>query len=110
MSGNVLTTASTITCPHGGRAVLATTNTKAVAGGAPALLKSDIHPVMGCPFTVGTKYSPCAKIKWSAEANRATVNKTGVLVKNSIGKCFNAEGALQGTAAIVNTQIKVSAQ
>jgi hypothetical protein len=110
MPGNLLTTASTIMCPHGGRATLFTSNRKGIASGTPALLKSDIHPVVGCPFTVGLKYSPCVKIKWSAGAGRVTVNKTSVLVKTSIGKCFNAEGALQGVATIVNTQTKASAQ
>jgi hypothetical protein len=107
MAGNVLTTASTIMCMHGGRATLITSNTKVFAQGAPALLETDVHPVVGCPFTVGPKYSPCVRIEWSAGAEKVSVNKTSVLTWSSIGKCFGAEGP-QGIATIVNTQLKVS--
>ncbi len=111
MPGNLLTTASTIMCPHGGQAILSTSNARCLADGAPVLLESDIHPVAGCPFTLPLpKYSPCVRIEWAAGAGRATVNGTAVLVKSSIGKCISAEGATQGVAIIVNTQIKASAQ
>ncbi len=110
MPGNNLTTNSQIICMHGGQATLSTTNTKIFADGAPVLLESDIHPVVGCPFTVGTKYSPCVRIEWSAGANLVTVDGTATLIQTSIGKCINAEGATQGVATIVNTQIKATAQ
>ncbi|MEW6417497.1 MAG: hypothetical protein AB1480_05170 [Nitrospirota bacterium] len=110
MPGNILTTASTIMCTHGGQATLFTSNARVFADGAPVLLESDIHPVVGCPFTVGTKYSPCVRIEWSAGASRSTINGTPVLIQSSIGRCINAEGATQGVAIIVNTQIKASAQ
>lgn len=109
MPGNILTTASTIMCPHSGSAILSTANTKGFATNAPALLEMDVHPVAGCPFTIGPKYSPCIRIEWSAGAGKVTVNGTPVLVKSSIGKCINPEGAPQGVAIIVNTQIKASA-
>src|SRR2546421_657908 len=54
----LLTTTSTVMCPHGGQATLGTTNTDAVIDGAPALLQTDQHPVVGCPYTVGTVYTP----------------------------------------------------
>ena len=37
------------------------------------------------------------------------LNGAGVLVQSSIGKCYSAEGAMQGLANIVNTQTKISA-
>lgn len=110
MAGNVLTTASTIMCTHGGQATLFTLNSKVFAQGAPALLETDVHPVAGCPFTVGPKYSPCVRIEWSAGSTQVAVNGTPVLTQSSIGKCFGAEGAIQGVATIVNTQPKVSAR
>ncbi len=110
MPGQLLTTASTIMCPHGGQVVLFTSNTKAFAGGTPVLMETDIHPVVGCPFTIGPKYSPCIRIEWSGGASKSGVFGTPELVKSSIGSCYNAENALQGLAIIVNTQIKVSAQ
>jgi hypothetical protein len=109
MPGNILTTASNITCTHGGRAKLTTSNTKIFADGALALLEKDEHPVMRCPFTVGSKSSPCVRIKWSAGASQVTVNGTPVLVMSSVGQCINAEGAIQGVA-IKSTQMEASAR
>ena len=109
MPGNHLTTSSQIMCPHGGQAILFTANTHATVMGNPVLLESDIHPVVGCPFTVGTKYSPCVRIEWSAGSSKTNLQGTATLVQSSIGKCINAEGAPQGLAIIVNTQPKTSA-
>jgi hypothetical protein len=108
MPGEVLTTASTIQCPHGGTAILITSNSKARAG-AFALLETDIHPVAGCPFTIGLKYSPCVRIEWSGGATKVTAG-AAVLVRSSIGKCYSPENAPQGVAIIANTQPKVSAR
>jgi hypothetical protein len=110
MPGQILTISSTVTCTHGGQAILLTSNTKVTVDGTPALLESDIHPVVGCPFTVGPKYSPCIRIEWTAGAAKVTINETKVLVRSSIGKCINAEGAPQGIAMIMNTQTKTTAQ
>ena len=109
MPGEILTIASTIQCLHGGQAALFTSNTRFMVDNAPALLESDVHPVVGCPFMVGTKYQPCVRIEWSAGSVKAGVNGVKALVRTSIGKCFSAEGAMQGMAVIVNTQMKVSA-
>jgi len=105
-----LTKTSTILCSHGGMANLLTANTKVFAAGAPVLLESDIHPVMGCPFTLpGGKPSPCIRIEWFAGSTKTAANSTAPLLENSIGQCYNAENAIQGVAAIVNTQMKASA-
>ena len=110
MPGNFLTTSSQIMCPHGGNAILSTSNTKVYANGTQALLESDIHQVAGCTFFIGTVASPCITIEWSAGANKVKVNGTPVLVQSSMGKCYSAQKAMQGVAIIVNTQMKVSAQ
>jgi hypothetical protein len=110
MPGNQLTTASKIQCLHGGQVILATKNSKVSAAHAPVLLVSDIHPVVGCPFTIGLKYSPCVRIEWSMGSQQVTIDNTATLVKSSIGKCINAEGAIQGVAIIANTQTKASAR
>jgi hypothetical protein len=110
MPGNNLTTASQIMCPHAGQAILFTSNTRVLAGGAPVLLETDVHPVVGCPFTIGPKYSPCIRIEWTAGASKATVNGTPVLVQSSIGKCISPEGAPQGVAVVANTQMSASSQ
>jgi len=109
MPGTVLTTTSTIQCPHGGTAILSTGNAKVKADGAFALLESDISTVTGCPFTIGTKYSPCVRIEWSAGAVKVKAGDA-VLVASSIGLCYSPESAPQGVAIISNTQTKVTAQ
>lgn len=109
MPGAVLTTASQIMCPHGGKAMLSTKNTKTSAGDR-MLLETDVHDVVGCPFTVGTKYQPCRKISWSAGASAVTVNETKVLVQSSIGQCKADGEIVQGVALIVQTQPKVIAR
>ena len=114
MPGNILTVNSTVLCLHGASAILTTANSKVMAEGALALLESDVHMVAGCPFQIpmgpGMKPSPCIKIEWSAGSTKFQINGVGVLVQSSVGKCYNAEGAVQGVANIVNTQMKVSAQ
>jgi hypothetical protein len=114
MPGNILTTGSTVLCTHGGSATLTTANTKVMSDNMPALLESDVHTVAGCPFQIpigtGTKPSPCIRIEWSAGTTQLQINGVAVLVQSSIGKCYSAEGAIQGVASIVNTQMKVSAR
>jgi hypothetical protein len=109
MSGKLLTTGSTVTCMHGGPAKATPSNTRVKASGMPVLVETDVHLVTGCAFTVGSKYSPCVRITWSAGSEQVIVNGTAALIQTSIGKCFNAEGAPQGTARIVQTQGKVKA-
>lgn len=85
---------------HGGMALLFTTNALLLAGGSPVLLETDQHPVVGCPFTPGTTYSPCVLVQWSAAATQLKVNGAGVLLETSIGNCLNAAGAPQGIAIV----------
>lgn len=105
-----MTTTSQIKCMHGGTAILITSNTRLTADNAPALLESDILPVVGCPFTLpGPKYSPCVRIEWSGGAAMLKSSETKVLVRSSIGKCYSAENAMQGMAIIATTQMKTTA-
>lgn len=109
MPGTVLTTTSSVQCPHGGRAILTTANTTSSAGTA-MLLETDVHSIVGCSFFQGTNYSPCLTIAWSAGAGAVTVGGTSVLVKSSIGQCKNASGVVQGVAIIASTQTPVTAR
>lgn len=114
MPGNILNVSATVLCMHGGSAILTTSNSKLMVDNLPALLESDVHSVAGCPFQIpigtGTKPSPCIRIEWSGGSTQVQVNGVGALVQSSIGKCYSPEGAPQGVANIVNTQMKVSAQ
>jgi hypothetical protein len=100
-------------CPHGGTAILTTSNSKLSVGGVPALLQTDVHAVAGCPFQIpvgaGTKPSPCIRIEWQAGTTKLGVGGPGVLVQSSVGICYSPEGAPQGTAIIANASPKVNA-
>jgi hypothetical protein len=110
MPDSHLTTASTVMCPHGGQALLMTANTQVLANGAKVLLESDVHTITGCPFTIGSSYSPCVRIEWQAGTSLVSINGTATLVATSIGQCLNAGGGVQGVATIVNTQQRASGQ
>ena len=110
MPGYILTIASTIMCTHGGQAMLTTANAQVKVDGVPALIESDIHPVVGCPFTVPPgKPQPCIRIEWTGGAMMCKANGTGVLTQSSIGKCISPEGAPQGIAIVAMTQMKATA-
>jgi hypothetical protein len=85
---------------HGGQVLLLTTDAVLQAAGSPVLLASDLHTVVGCPFTVGPVYLPCVTVQWQAAATSLTVNGVGVLTEASIGMCLNAAGAPQGVAIV----------
>jgi hypothetical protein len=102
----ILTTASTVLCPHGGTLTLITSNTTSRVDGAPMLLVIDVHPIVGCPFAVGPKPQPCVVARWVAGASRTKVNQTPVLLTNSVGICHSAEQIPQGPPNIVKVQQK----
>ena len=110
MPGFILTTGSQIKCMHGGTAILTTSNTKMMVDNMLALLETDVHSVAGCPFTLpGPKPSPCIRIEWTLGAMMCKCDGTKVLIQTSVGKCISAEGATQGVALIVQTQMKAKA-
>jgi hypothetical protein len=102
----ILTTASTVLCPHGGSVTLLTSNAIALIEGAPALLVTDQHTVSGCPFVVGVKPQPCVLVRWTVGAAQTRVNQTPVLLQNSVGICFSAEQIPQGPPNVVSVQQK----
>jgi hypothetical protein len=102
----LLTTTSTVMCPHAGRALLLSTNTEALIDGAPALLETDVHPVVGCTFWSGPAYMPCVLIRWSAGATQAKLHGVPVLLQSSVGVCYNGLQAPQGVALVVQTQTR----
>jgi len=101
----MLTTTSTVMCPHGGQAQLITTNTEALIDGAPVLLQTDTHPIVGCPFTP-VAYVPCVVIRWITAATQTSIHNVPVLLQTSVGLCLNAAQVPQGTAIVVQTQQK----
>ncbi len=106
---SILTIDNQIQCPHGGQAILTTTNSALLVQGSPALLESDIHEIVGCPFFLGLVYSPCVLIEWMDGAELLSVDDAGVLLETSTGLCSNAAGAPQGIAIINDATPEVDA-
>jgi hypothetical protein len=102
MPGPILTTLSTVQCPHGGMVQLTTANAVVQIDGGHALLESDIHTVAGCPFNISGSPVPCVTVQWSGGSTQVKVNQVGVLTTSSIGQCIGA--GVQGVAIISNTQ------
>ena len=111
MAANLLTTASSLQCPHGGTVSIVSTNTKVTATAALAL-STDTFTIAGCPFQIpvgtGSVPHPCVKVQWTQPNTRTLVNGTPTLAQDSKGLCLAADQAPQGSVSVVNTQIKVS--
>jgi hypothetical protein len=110
MPGRVLTTGSQVMCPHGGSAILSTANARVRGSSGYVLLETDVHPVAGCAFTIGTKPSPCLRIEWKALVAQTSVDRQAPLVESSVGTCYSPESAPQGIAVIVSAEPRVSAR
>src|SRR3954447_17689808 len=103
MPAPILTMGATIMCPHGGHAILATTNAKVILRGMPALTSSDIHTILGCPFVIVLKPSPCVRIQWLPSPSKLSgPGGVQLLTMASIGLCLSPEQAPQGPALITN--------
>lgn len=102
----ILTSTSTVMCPHAGQAVLVTSNTEALIDGCPALLQTDVHPIVGCTFAPGGVYTPCLTIRWITAATQTNVRNVPVLLQNSVGLCLNAAQVPQGPAIVMQVQTR----
>jgi len=105
MTAPILTTASSLLCPHGGQVNVSTANTRMTIQGSPALLLGDRHTVSGCPFVLpGGKPQPCVSVQWLTGATQTKVDGTPVLLSNSVGLCLSAEQIPQGPPSVVQVQ------
>jgi hypothetical protein len=104
MPAPILTTSSTLFCPHGGSVLLQTSNVDMIIQGAPALLLTDVHFVVGCPFSLGPKLSPCVTVRWVVGATQTNVRGVPVLLQNSVGICYSPEQAPQGPPIVAQVQ------
>lgn len=115
MAGRLLTTQSTMLCPHGGQVQAASSNTKVSAGsGAYVLRMNDTFTISGCPFQIpapsGTVPSPCVLVQWTVADLSVTVDQQQTLSEGSVGLCISALQAPQGTVIVVNTQLQASSR
>lgn len=103
----LLTTASTMMCPHGGTVSAISSNTKTKAGGSFVLRSSDTFVIAGCPLNVAGAPHPCVQVRWVQTALKSKAIGDFTLTTNSVGLCIAADQATQGTVLINYTQSKV---
>jgi hypothetical protein len=107
----LLTTASSLQCPHGGTVSITSGNTKSIAASA-LVLASDTFTISGCshqiPIGTGTVPHPCVKVQWLLTNMQTTVNNTPTLSESSQGVCLAADQVPQGSVSIVSTQTKAA--
>jgi hypothetical protein len=107
----LLTTASCLSCPHGGSVSIVSTNTK-VQAGAPLALATDTFTISGCPFQIpigtGSVPHPCVRVQWLKANLRSTVNGAATLSQDSVGLCLAADQVPQGPVSVSQTQPLVS--
>jgi len=109
--GQMLTTAATLLCPHGGSVSIASANARAKAGGAFIVRPTDTFLVSGCPFTIPSgPPHPCLTVEWQMPASQVTAAGGPALTTDSIGLCKAADQAVQGAVQILNTQARASAR
>lgn len=94
-------------CPHAGQIQVISSNTRVLVNGMPVATIVDTSPVVGCPFTVGTKYQPCLKVQWLMPATRVLINGQPALLQSSTGLCLSAEQIPQGPPSVITTQPRV---
>jgi hypothetical protein len=104
---NALTTASSMTCPHGGKISATPKSTKVKIAGAPVLTSGDQFQIMGCSFTLpnGTP-SPCVVIQWLKADLKSKADDGATLSEASVGLCKAGSGVPQGKVIVAATQPK----
>ena len=103
----LLTTASTMMCPHGGVAMAVPGQTQAAID-APILRLSDSIIIAGCALSALVPPMPCVTVQWVVGATRVQAGGDFVLTEASVGLCLAATQAPQGTVIIAATQPRVS--
>src|SRR5947209_3510185 len=109
MSGNLITTSSSLQCPHGGQVQIISGNTRVKAGGDFVALATDTFLISGCPFQIPATPpipSPCLTVQWLLTDLRTNVDDTPTLSQSSVGMCLSGAQIPQGPVVVVNTQTK----
>jgi hypothetical protein len=113
MSGNTLTTNSTLQCPHGGSVTISSSNSKAQANGGYIVTMNDTFTISGCPFQIPATPpipSPCMKVQWLMADMSVQVGGQSSLSESSTGLCLSAQQVPQGPVTISPGQTRVSSK
>jgi hypothetical protein len=111
MAGNTLTSAASLSCPHGGGVTITPAQSRAKADGDFIATAADTFMVSGCPFqlpTVPPTPNPCLTVQWIVTDERVQAGAP-TLSLSSQGLCISAL-APPLPVLIESTQEKVSSQ
>ncbi len=104
MSGNLLNTGVTLTCPHGGRAVAAAGLTGVLLDGQPVLTTATTFSVSGCQYTVGGRPQPCTSVRWRSDAAGVLIDGAAALSEGAAAECFTHDLIPQGKPHVAALQ------
>jgi hypothetical protein len=104
----LLTTGSTLMCPHGGSVTATATNTRSKVGGAALVCATDTFIVTGCAFNVSGALHPCVQVQWISPNLSSMASGAATLNEASVGLCVAADGTPQGSVLIASTQRSVA--
>lgn len=102
----LLTTASSLMCPHGGTVTATPGGPPKATADATILRVSDTFIIAGCPFATAAGPDPCTTVQWVSTAQKVKHAGDLVLTEASVGLCIGA--APQGAVIVAATQAKVS--
>lgn len=107
MAAPLLTTASSLMCPHGGTVSIVSANARVLAA-APLALATDTFTIAGCPFQIPVGPAlvphPCVSVQWVLSNLHTFVNGAPTLNADSAGLCLAADQVPQGPVSVVQTQ------
>lgn len=105
MGSNTLTTAATLTCPHGATITATPTESNIKVQGQQPLKATDSFTISGCPFTItvgpATINCPCVTVIWAVPNILTRGSMIPPLNDKSVGLCIGPIG-VQGKAQISN--------
>ncbi|GAA3357322.1 hypothetical protein [Saccharopolyspora gregorii] len=90
--GNLVTAATAVHCPHGGRIVAATAAASIRADGQTVRTTGETYAVLGCPNLSG----PCRTVRFTPRAGGLLVDGVPALLDDTDGQCFSADLRPQG--------------
>lgn len=113
MPGFMLHVGAVIQCTHAAPVSTAPSQPRVVVSGQPVATSSNILLVVGCPFQLPSKPSPCVKVQWLSLSTRVLVAGQPVLLQVSpgpgAGLCQSPEQAPQGPPMVASMQARVVA-
>lgn len=110
MPGSLMHVNATVTCPHGGQAMVVPAQSRVLVSEQPVATLAAVYTVAGCAFAVGPKPQPCVIVRWLVPSGRVQVGGSPALLSVPPGICQSAEQIPQGPAIVAVVQTRAVAQ